>query len=98
MESFLSGRPVVRPPRTAAGPAADTAEQNAFKPYLVAATAPQEVQQAQVAAAVPAAKEELLNQPAPTLPAVEVQEVDGVVKRIIVKCSCCRTIELECVY
>lgn len=90
MQSFLSGRPVVRgtPP-----PAEPQQGESVFKPYLAAAAAPQEAQQSAVVA-----KEDLLNQLAPPPPAVEVQEVDGVVRRIIVKCSCCRTIELDCIY
>lgn len=91
MESFLSGRTILKASPPAIEGEGGGASQ--FKSYLPIV---RPVEPALVPVVV--AKEDLLNQSAPLSPSVELQEVNGVIRRIVVTCSCCRTIELDCLY
>jgi hypothetical protein len=90
LQDFLSGRPSISPDSTA--PTVPTARENGFQPLFAA-------RGAELASAGSARRIE--NVPEPELidaPQIELVQENGTVQRIIVTCTCCQRIEIECEY
>lgn len=90
LQDFLTGRPSMTSGSTT--PAIPAARDGAFQPLF-----------ATRAAELPSASgtRRIADIPEPELldaPQIELVEENGVVQRIVVTCTCCRRIEIECEY
>jgi len=90
LQDFLAGRPSLN--SDSAKPAVPAEREAGFQP-LFAARAPALTPAAGGRRIADVPESELLD-----APQIELVEENGVVQRIIVTCTCCQRIELECEY
>ncbi len=90
LQDYFAGRPSVSAGRTA--PAPPATDEGAFRPLF--ATRSAELEASGGARRIEAQPEpELLDEPQ-----VELVQENGKVQRIVVTCTCCKRIEIECEY
>jgi len=89
MENFLQNRPSLA---TATSYTLEPPVQPGFQPFLRPRSS-DEIEKASNVAAPPAPSNRPANEPE-----LELIEGEGCIKRIVITCTCCKRIELECEY